>query len=104
MGTRENKVEQHLDDRFSRIGGTTRKWVSPGRNGVPDRICIYLGTTWFVEVKTVDGRLSDAQEREHVRLAECGAKVRTVYGVKGVDKLMNEVMSHFYIREKEEIA
>jgi len=39
MGVRENKVEKYLDKEVSKIGGITRKWVCPGRDGVPDRIC-----------------------------------------------------------------
>lgn len=91
MGARENKVEKYLDKEFTKRGGLTRKWVSPGRAGVPDRICILNGNVWFVEVKTVAGRLSIAQQREILRLSEAGAKVHTVYGEEGVDKLMREV-------------
>lgn len=88
MGVRENKVEKYLDSEVKKIGGITRKWVSPGRDGVPDRIVIVKGQIWFVEVKTVDGRLSVAQNREHARLIEAGANVCTVYGEEGVDSFI----------------
>jgi hypothetical protein len=88
MGVRENKVEKYLDQRVKECGGLTRKWVSPGRDGVPDRVCIIAGRVFFVEVKTVDGRLSPPQQREHERLIDKGASVHTVYGVEGVDLLM----------------
>jgi len=91
MGIRENKVETYLHDRVTETGGTTRKWVSPGRDGVPDRIVITPWALWFVEVKTTDGTLSSAQEREHKRLREAGATVRTVYGHAGVDQLIEEL-------------
>lgn len=84
MGVRENKVEKYLDDEVKKLGGITRKWVSPGRDGVPDRIVIHDGEIYFVEVKTIDGHLSTAQQREHFRLREAGANVYTVYGDKGV--------------------
>ena len=51
MGVRENKVEKYLDAEVNRLGGITRKWVSPGRDGVPDRIIILNGHICFVEVK-----------------------------------------------------
>jgi Holliday junction resolvase-like predicted endonuclease len=89
MGVRENKVERYLDDQVKRCGGITRKWVSPGRDGVPDRIVIHNGTVVFVEVKTTDGKLSSAQMREHDRLREQGVKVVTVYGEQGVDVFIN---------------
>ena len=85
MGVRENKVEKYLDSEVKKLGGITRKWVSPGRDGVPDRIVIINGAVWFIEVKTLDGELTPVQEREHQRLKDVGAKVLTVYGHEGVD-------------------
>ena len=85
MGVRENKVEKYLDERVTELGGITRKWVSPGRDGVPDRIVILEGLIWFVEVKTVRGTLSQVQIREQRRLRSAGANVTTVNGQAGVD-------------------
>lgn len=92
MGARENKVETYLDDQIKLIGGITRKWVSPGHDGVPDRIVILNGDIILVEVKTVSGRLSPFQKREQFRLAEAGATIHTVYGVAGVDALIRELV------------
>lgn len=91
MGARENKVEKYLDEEIKRLGGLTRKWVSPGRAGVPDRIVIVRGNVWFVEVKTEDGELETVQEREHKRLEAVGAEVRTVYGHRDVREFIEEV-------------
>lgn len=91
MGVRENKVETYLHDHVTSLGGTSRKWVSPGRRGVPDRIVVLPWGIWLVEVKTTDGGLSPDQVREHQRLTDAGAKVRTVYGHAGVDQLIEEV-------------
>ena len=88
MGVRENKVEKYLDKEVTKLGGLTRKWVSPGRDGVPDRIVIIRGDVWFIEVKTQDGKLSVRQEREHTSLKEAGAQVHTVYGEPGVDEFI----------------
>lgn len=88
MGVRENKVEKYLDSEVVKLGGVTRKWVSPGRDGVPDRIVILNGKVWFVEVKTDDGKLTPVQEREHDRLREAGARVHTVYGQPSVDMFL----------------
>ena len=92
MGVRENRVEKYLDEQVKFIGGITRKWVSPGHDGVPDRIVILDGKIIFVEVKTVSGRLSTIQQREHFRLAENGAVIHTVYGTDGVDVLIKELI------------
>lgn len=100
MGVRENKVEIYLNDEIRSIGGITRKWVSPGRDGVPDRIVIYQGFIPFVEVKTVDGVLEDYQTREHDRLRSHGATVTTVYGDGGIDKLILHLLANAEIHEE----
>ena len=89
MGVRENKVERYLDDEVKKLGGVTRKWVSPGRDGVPDRIVVIASMVVFVEVKTDDGKLSPMQVREHDRLRAAGAEVWTVYGEQGVDDFID---------------
>lgn len=91
MGVRENKVEKYLNTQVNKIGGLTRKWVSPGHDGVPDRIVIIKGNVWFVEVKTVDGTMTETQVREHKRLKDAGAEVYTVYGNFDVDKFITMV-------------
>ena len=93
MGVRENKVEKYLDSEVKKLGGITRKWVSPGRDGVPDRIVILKGTVWFVEVKTLDGVTSDTQKREQERLMQCGALVHTVSGHVDVDSFIEVLKS-----------
>ena len=94
MGVRENKVELRLDRLIKEMGGVTRKWVSPGRDGVPDRIVIHQGRVWFVEIKTANGALSVVQTREHERLRAAGASVRTVYGAVDVLMFINEVIDN----------
>jgi hypothetical protein len=55
----EKEVEKLLHVEITKLGGTTRKWVAPGRAGVPDRI-VFLptGVIKFVELKTTRGKLS----------------------------------------------
>ena len=91
MGVRENKVERYLDSEVKKLGGITRKWVSPGVSGVPDRIVLIAGRVFFVEVKTEDGKLSAAQQREHARLKDAGAKVYTLCGEGEVDEFMRSL-------------
>lgn len=92
MAVRENKVEKYLDKEVQKIGGLTRKWVSPGRDGVPDRIVVFNGQVIFVEVKTADGTLSKNQSREHKRLRDKGALVMTVYGQTQVDDFVRSLV------------
>lgn len=95
---RESTVERNIRRQVEAIGGVAWKWVSPGRNGVPDRICILPGPIIiFVELKRPgreDGRsvsqrkvfsilerlgchvwlIDDAQVFQQ-RLAEIGVKI-----------------------------
>ena len=91
MGVREAKVEKYLNTRVKSIGGLTRKWVSPGCDGVPDRVVILGGFVYFVEVKTDDGKLSTNQSREHQRLRDVGDGVHTVYGNGGGDLFIDSI-------------
>ena len=60
---KESEVEKYFVWTVERMGGKTWKFTSPGRKGVADRIaCLPDGTTWFVELKTKGGRLSEWQK------------------------------------------
>ncbi len=67
---REKDIEKILVAEVRKLGGRAYKWVSPGNDGVPDRIVIFPGKTpVFVELKTDTGKLSALQ-------AVCGAENR----------------------------
>jgi len=58
----EKQIEHYFVWAVEHHGGKTWKFTSPGRKGVADRIaCFPDGTTWFVELKTLGGRLSKLQ-------------------------------------------
>ena len=49
----EREVEKKLVDGVRRMGGRAYKFVSPGNDGVPDRIVVLPDTApMFVELKT----------------------------------------------------
>jgi len=59
----EKQIESYFVWAVERIGGKTWKFTSPGRKGVADRIaCLPDGTTWFVELKTKGGKISELQK------------------------------------------
>lgn len=96
MATEEVKVERYLNDEVKKLGGITRKWVSPGIDGVPDRIVIvptkqFVPVIGFVEVKTLWGKLSPMQEREIKRLTDLGCWVFVAYGREGVDRFIEKL-------------
>lgn len=72
---RESAIEQALVKHVKKHGGMAYKWVSPGNKGVPDRIVLLQGATFFVETKAPDGRLSPLQKVQHKKLASLGFDV-----------------------------
>lgn len=91
MGTRENKIEDRLRLGVKALGGVCAKWISPGFSGVPDRIVQIKGHTIFVETKTPDGDLSQAQIRAHRLLRLSGAVVVTAASQREVDTLLRRL-------------
>ncbi|MBC8950217.1 VRR-NUC domain-containing protein [Xenorhabdus sp. TS4] len=76
MKIRENVIERHLVNEVKKAGGIAYKFVSPGRRGVPDRICILpSGRVVFVECKAPDEKPRPDQLREHERLRALGQEV-----------------------------
>lgn len=75
---KEASVEQAVRRLTKELGGVCWKWVSPGRIGVPDRICIFpSGRIIFVELKRPDlkdGR-SPQQKKVFAVLSRLGCEV-----------------------------
>ena len=60
---RERDIEKLLVEEVKKLGGRAYKWVSPGNDGVPDRIVVFPGKApVFVELKTDTGKLTRLQE------------------------------------------
>lgn len=82
---RESKVEKALVDELKDLGGRAYKFISPGRAGVPDRLCLLpiperLRKTiakyvYFVECKAPGKRPRPRQRREAEHLRDLGYRV-----------------------------
>lgn len=87
MGVEEAKVEKFLTDEVVKMGWTSKK--QKGQNGETDRIISKNDVVWFVEVKTLNGRLQPNQIRKHRQQRSEGANVFTVYGKQGVRRFID---------------
>lgn len=88
---REKEIEKRLVSGVKSLGGKAYKWVSPGNNGVPDRIVILPGKNpVFVELKTESGRLTALQQVQISRLRDLGQDVRVLYGWEQVKEFLEE--------------
>lgn len=82
---KEREVEKMLVDGIRKLGGRAFKWVSPGNDGVPDRIVVLPGLpAIFVELKTITGRLTSLQRVQLKRLKDLGQTVMVLYGEKEI--------------------
>lgn len=88
---RESEIEKILVDEIRKMGGRAFKWVSPGNDGVPDRIVVLPGyPAVFVEMKTVTGKLTSLQRVQIERLQKMGQDVRVLYGEKETRTFLEE--------------
>ena len=88
---RESQIEAYLCKRVRELGGLCYKFVSPGRSGVPDRIVVYSGSVYFVEVKSPTGVLTALQERELLRLTEQGVIAIAVNSTELIDEFIRTI-------------
>lgn len=88
---RERDIEKILVSEVRRLGGRAYKWVSPGNDGVPDRIVIFPGKPpVFVELKTDTGKLSALQTVQIKRLMDLGQPVEVVKGIDGLSQFFQD--------------
>lgn len=73
---REQDIEKYLREQVRAIGGRAYKFVSPGNNGVPDRlICLPGGITVFVETKAPGKKSTPLQLKQQKDLRKLGYQV-----------------------------
>jgi hypothetical protein len=88
----EKDIERHLVRRVAERGGVAYKWVSPGRVGVADRIVMLPGgRVWFVELKTVKGRLSPLQKIFAADMARMGMNYLVLKSKEEVDACLDSL-------------
>ena len=88
MGKPEETVELYLKKKAEAKGFLCYKFVSPGHNGVPDRIVIGNGHTVFVETKAPDGVLRKQQAHRIKEMKQRGASVYVAYTREQVDEIL----------------
>ena len=89
---RERDIETVLVSEVRKHGGRAYKFVSPGNDGVPDRLVVMPGgVVIFVELKSDTGRLSPQQKVQLKRLEEMGQDVRVVKGPDGLQMFFRDM-------------
>ena len=89
---REKEIESYLRDRIRRIGGKAYKFVSPGNNGVPDRlVCLPGGRAVFVELKAPGKTLRPLQVRRKRQLEALGFSVYCIDSPDQIGEILSEI-------------
>lgn len=79
--TMEKDIERWLGNQLKKLGCIYMKFVSPGNDGVPDRIVVLPGgSVIFIELKATTGKLMANQRVQISRLRKQGALVFVVTG------------------------
>ena len=89
----ESDIERNMVKRFQKAGLPLFKFVSPGNDGVPDRIAVLPGgRIIFIELKTETGKLSELQELQLRRLKKLGCDCRVIKGTAEAEAFLKEVI------------
>lgn len=84
---RERDIEQYLVKQVRKAGGKAYKWVSPGNDGVPDRIVIFPTGIVFAEIKAPGKRPTALQTARHRELKALGCEVIVIDSKEEANKL-----------------
>jgi len=81
----EKHIEAYLVKRVKALGGIAYKWR--GHGGAADRIVVLPGgVVWFVEVKTIGGRLSALQKVFAADMARLNQRYCVLWTKEQVDE------------------
>lgn len=90
---REKEIETKLRCAVRESGGAALKFVSPGTDGVPDRILLFPGGhTAFVETKAPGKKLRPLQVRRKRQLETLGFPVYCVDRPEQIPEILNEIL------------
>ena len=92
MKITEKNIEMYLRDRIKKVGGIAFKFISPGNDGVPDRLlCLPTGQVIFVELKAPGKTTRPLQDLQISRLRNLNFKVFIIDSKEKVDELLEMI-------------
>lgn len=89
---REKQIEQQLVAAVRKRSGLCPKWVSPGLDGMPDRIILLPGgRIAFAEMKAPGKTLRTQQRYRKAQLERLGFKVYVIDSKEQIGGVLDEV-------------
>lgn len=90
----EKYIEKKLATAVKAMGGIALKFVSPGVDGVPDRIVLLpMGRMAFVECKATGKKMRPIQVRRKKQLEALGFSVYCLDSVEQIGGILDEIQS-----------
>ena len=90
----EKYIEQKLIAAVKNMGGIAPKFVSPGFNGMPDRLVLLpMGRIAFVELKAPGKMMRPLQVRRKRQLEALGFSVYVIDHEEQIGGMLNEIQS-----------
>ena len=91
----EKQIEQALVRAVKNMGGIAPKFVSPGFDGMPDRIVLLPhGLMAFVEVKAPGKKPRPLQVSRHGLLQRLGFKVYVLDDMNQIGGILDDIQPH----------
>ena len=91
---REKTIEANLVQAVHSMGGLAPKFVSPGFDGVPDRIVLLPhGVLAFIEVKAPGKKMRPLQVRRKRQLEQLGFSVYCIDCIEQIGVILDEIQS-----------
>ena len=88
----EKQIEQSLVKAVKNMGGIAPKFVSPGFDGMPDRILLLPnGMIAFAELKAPGKKPRPLQAARHEMLTALGFKVYVIDNEEQIGGILNEI-------------
>ena len=89
---KEKNIESRLVRAVRSMGGLAPKWVSPGLDGVPDRIILLPGGRMaFAELKAPGKKPRPLQEKRIGQLRRLGFPVYVIDSVEQIGGVLDEI-------------
>ncbi|WP_188128256.1 VRR-NUC domain-containing protein [Propionispora hippei] len=91
---RESAIERKLVTEVKKRGGLAVKFVSPGLDGVPDRLVLFPGGKMaFVELKAPGKNMRPIQEKRARQLTALGFRVYCVDNKEMIGGVLDEIQA-----------
>ena len=88
----EKELEKKFVEKVKEFGGRAYKFVSPGNDGMPDRLVVLPGGhIGFVELKQKGRKPTKLQKKQMQRLKELGCFVYILDDPEEIDKVISAI-------------